>query len=72
MSAMTWGAGGLERMSHTPSTVRACNILHFYDSPLDKDELVTGTLSWELVLEVVDGPSALLLGKLGDELLKVA
>ena len=41
-------------------------------SPLHKDELVADTLARELVLKVVDGPPALLLGEVGDKLLKVA
>lgn len=41
-------------------------------SPLNKDELVADTLARELVLKVVDGPPALLLGEVGDKLLKVA
>lgn len=41
-------------------------------SPLHKDELVADTLAGELVLKVVDGPPALLLGELGNKLLKVA
>lgn len=41
-------------------------------SPLNEDELVALALAGELVLEVVHGPPALLLGEVGDELLKVA